>query len=123
MIRYFQVVDVIREGNNYLVKPHGILKNNRYKMTSSQIPVDVARKATRILFQKTNNREYPFLVIRETTRGQPSKLFFYSSKIIEKPENEWRKVNLNGTDKIFKFEYKVEPISSKILDHQNPLLI
>lgn len=124
--RYFKVINAIRKDDKYILSTHDILgPNNRYKLkiNSDQMPIEIARKVTNILYQKTKNKVFDWIVIRETTRNYPNRLYFYKSLIVEKDPSEWREVNLNGQIKIFKNKIIVEALSSDELGHTNPLKI
>ncbi len=129
--RYFEVVHAVAKGNGkYTVSTHTALKENRFKATSKQTPVDAAKKALTSLCELTpkNKSCSQRIVLRELTRGSDHKLYFYNGERRKYDTPKVVKLTStlkNGTKKTvertFHFDPKVTAISESELGHSHIL--
>ena len=129
--RYFEVVHAVSKGNGkYTVSTHTALKENRFKATAKQTPVDAAKKALTSLCELApkNKSCSQNIVLRELTRGSDHKLYFYNG---ERRKYDTPKVvkltstSKNGTKKTvertFYFDPKVTAVPESQLGHSHIL--
>lgn len=129
--RYFEVVYARSKGNGkYEVSTHNTLKENRFKATEKQTPVDAAKKAlTRLCENAPKNGSCTMnIVLRELTRGSDHKLYFYKgdrSKYETPKVAKMKEKQKNGSIKIvtktFHFDPKVSPVPESVLGHSHIL--